>query len=202
MASAASWCVSLNSPISRCTPLARDDLVAVVPDRPRENGLHQSLRPDRSCELLQRAVVHLRARLVATTLQLIDAQRGLTLGDRPPLPILVEEGVQAPAQSLEFHRYFPLMLSPRCRSGRGSRPPGRRTLASLCIRDRASLRAHRSSAPRRAVRCAESRSRTPSCRSAPAIAPTPAARAHCADRTWFEAALRYRASDSGAGGPF
>ena len=70
-------------------PLARDDLVAVVPDRPHENGLHQALRPDRSRELLQRAVVHLRARLVAAALQLIDAQRGLPLGDRPRVPIPV-----------------------------------------------------------------------------------------------------------------
>src|SRR6266571_620478 len=71
-------------------PLACDDLVAVVSDRPHENRLHQALRPDRSGELLQRAVVHLRARLVAAALQLIDAQRGLPLGDRPRLPILVE----------------------------------------------------------------------------------------------------------------
>src|SRR6267142_1779435 len=177
-------------------------LVVAVRDRPHENGLHQSLFPDRSRELVKRVLVHLGARLVTAALQLIDAQRGLPLGDGSSLAILVEEGIQAPAQSLEFHRRLPLILSPRCRCARGSPPPGRHRLASLCIRDRASQRERRSSAPRRAVRCAESRSRTPSCRSAPATAPTPAAPAHCAGRTWFGAALRYRASDSGAGGPF
>jgi hypothetical protein len=69
--------------------LARDDLVTVAPDRSHENRLHQPLFPDRSCELLKGAFVHLRTRLVAATLQLVDAQRGLPLGDRAPLPILV-----------------------------------------------------------------------------------------------------------------
>src|SRR5882757_2586164 len=179
-----------------------DDLVTVTPDRPHENGLHQSLLPDRCRELLKRVLVHLGARLVTAALQLIDAQRGLPLGDGPSLAILVEEGIQAPAQPLEFHRRLSFIPPPQCRSARGSPPRGQYRPASLCIRDRALRRERRSSGPRRAARCVESRSRTPSCRNAPAIAPTPAARAHCAGRTWFEAALRYRASDSGAGGPF
>jgi len=84
-------------------PLSGDDFVAAVVDRPYQDRLHQSLLAYGRGQFLERGVVHLRARLVAAALQLVDAQHGLMLGRRLAVGVPVEQSVQAPAQPPELH---------------------------------------------------------------------------------------------------
>ena len=59
-------------------PFAGDDLVRVLGHRPHHDRLHHALGLDRGSELLQRARVHARARLVLAGLQR-DRGQGLQL---------------------------------------------------------------------------------------------------------------------------
>ena len=55
--------------------LARDDLVAIGPERAHDDRLHQSVLADRCSKLLKRAFIHARARLIAPGLKLVERQR-------------------------------------------------------------------------------------------------------------------------------
>jgi hypothetical protein len=55
-------------------PFAGDDLVAAAVDRAHQDRLHDALRLDRGGQLVQRLLVHVRARLVLAGLQVVDAQ--------------------------------------------------------------------------------------------------------------------------------
>jgi hypothetical protein len=57
-------------------PFTGHDLVALVGQRPNEDGLHHAMQTDGVGELLQRALVHAGARLIAARLQALDGQRG------------------------------------------------------------------------------------------------------------------------------
>src|SRR6266571_3955890 len=79
--------------------------------RPHQDRLHHPLLFYRRGKLLQRGLVHLGARLIAATLQLLDTQRGLILGGNLAVGVLVEKRIQTPAESLQPHVGFPVMRS-------------------------------------------------------------------------------------------
>jgi hypothetical protein len=83
-------------------PLAGNDFVTVIADRAHKDRLHEPLHPDRRRQFFERSRVHLRARLVFPGLQAIDRQRPLLL-----LALYViarKQGIEAAAESLQFHR--------------------------------------------------------------------------------------------------
>src|SRR5262249_27338383 len=84
-------------------PLTGDDLVALCVDRPHQDRLHQALLADGRGQLLERGVVHPRARLIPAALEQLGAQRRLVLGNRRAVGIAVEERVESPAESLQLH---------------------------------------------------------------------------------------------------
>jgi hypothetical protein len=88
--------------------LAGDDLEALGPDRSHEHRLHHALRLDALGQLVERAFVHARARLVLAGLQLVEAQRVRRVSHRhrdgrlAVVHARAEQGLESEAQPLGF----------------------------------------------------------------------------------------------------